>query len=56
MYIGASRIEKFWIWVAWRMPRELVYWCAIRLLTDKNPLNPDARIASDALKSWREAK
>lgn len=23
--------EKFWTWLAWKMPRRLVYWCSIRL-------------------------
>ncbi|MEE8240134.1 MAG: hypothetical protein V3R16_02600 [Nitrospirales bacterium] len=22
--------EKFWIWLVWKLPRDLVYWCAIR--------------------------
>ena len=25
--------EKFWRWLAWKLPRRLVYWCAIRLLS-----------------------
>ncbi len=24
--------EKLIIWVAWKLPRRLVYWCAVRLL------------------------
>lgn len=24
-------IEKFWIWLAWQLPRPLVYWAAVRL-------------------------
>ncbi len=23
--------EKFWIWVAWKLPRPLAYWCSIRV-------------------------
>ena len=23
--------EKFWMWLAWRMPRKLVYFCGIRM-------------------------
>jgi len=23
--------ERIYIWLAWHMPRRLVYWCAIRL-------------------------
>lgn len=25
--------ERIWVWLAWRLPRGLVYWCAIRLIT-----------------------
>lgn len=28
----AYHSEKFWTWLAYRMPRKLVYWCAIRLM------------------------
>ena len=24
--------EKFLIWISWKMPRGIVYWCAIRLM------------------------
>ena len=24
--------EKFFFWLAWKLPRRLVYWCAIRLI------------------------
>jgi len=23
--------EKFWMWLAWKLPRPLVYWCAMRV-------------------------
>lgn len=23
--------EKIWIWIAWRLPRELVKWCSYRM-------------------------
>lgn len=23
--------ERMWMWLAWRMPRKLAYWCTIRL-------------------------
>jgi len=26
-------MEKVWIWLAWRLPRRLVYWCVIRVAT-----------------------
>ncbi len=28
------RKEKVAIWIAWHLPRWLVYWCAIRLLSE----------------------
>jgi hypothetical protein len=24
-------MEKLWIWMAWRMPKELVRWCGVRI-------------------------
>jgi len=24
--------ERFWRWLAWKLPRKLVYWCTIRLV------------------------
>lgn len=27
-------IEKFTQWLAWRLPRRLVYWCAIRVMAN----------------------
>ena len=26
--------ENFTMWVAWRLPRQLVYWCAVRLIAE----------------------
>ena len=25
--------EKFWVWLAWRLPRPLVKWAAVRLMS-----------------------
>lgn len=36
--------ERFWLWLAGRLPRRLVYWAAIRLwaeATHKGPWSPD---------------
>lgn len=50
-------IEKITIAIAWRLPRSLVYWCAIRLLVNatqgpySNQIVPDLN-AMDALKRW----
>jgi len=53
MYTSDELIEKMWIWIAWRLPRGLVYWCAIRLTTWRHPLNPDAQSVTNALQAWR---
>jgi hypothetical protein len=26
-----SKMEKVWIWLAWKLPKRLAYWAAIRL-------------------------
>lgn len=49
--------EKFWIWLAWRLPRGLVYWAAIRLMAHattgkwSHELTP-AVTGIDMLKRW----
>jgi hypothetical protein len=50
------------MWLAWRLPRRLVYWCAIRVGTYEPPnLTPDdfakweivpARRVVDAIRLW----
>ena len=24
-------MDKFWMWIAWRLPRRVVYWATVRL-------------------------
>ena len=55
--------EKIWIWIAWRLPRELVMWCAVRLgahATQGQWSNQEVPALSfmDALQRWdkKEAK
>lgn len=49
--------EKFTIWVAWHLPRSVVYWCAIRLMAAAtvppygDQIVPEL-MAFDALKRW----
>ena len=51
--------ERFWLWMAHRMPRNLVYWCAIRLGAHatqgeySTQIVPDLRFM-DALKRWEQ--
>lgn len=50
-------MEKIWIKLAWLMPKQLVYWCAIRLGANatqgkfSNQVVPDLNFV-DALKRW----
>lgn len=52
-----KRIERFWIWLSWMMPRTLVKWCAIRLMANatvgeySDQVVPDL-YALEALKRW----
>ena len=50
--------ERILMWIAWRMPRSLAYWCAIRLGAHAtqgqwgDQVVPDLTFM-DALKRWR---
>jgi hypothetical protein len=53
--------EKFWMWLAWRLPRPLAYWCAIRVNVHatQGPFSNQevpALLAMDALKRWEEIR
>ncbi|HRF50824.1 MAG TPA: hypothetical protein PLC98_24560 [Anaerolineales bacterium] len=28
-----SKLERFWRWLAWLLPRDLVMWCGLRMMT-----------------------
>jgi hypothetical protein len=45
---------RFWTWIAWRLPRRLVYWAVIRAATKPPEGNvyPADRTASEILKTW----
>ena len=51
-------MERLWIAVAWALPRDLVMWCAIRVMANatqgpySDQVVPDLT-AIDALKRWR---
>ena len=50
-------MEKFTIWIAWHLPRTLVKWCAVRLISaatvgDYSSQNVPDLSALDALKRW----
>jgi len=50
-------MEKFYKWLAWKLPRKLVMWCAIRLIANatqgiwKNQIVPKLT-AMEAMKRW----
>ena len=51
--------ERILIWLAWRTPRSLVYWCSIRLMVHatvgqySNQVVPDL-LALEALQRWAD--
>lgn len=51
-------IEKFWIKLAWLVPKQLVYWCSIRLGANatqgnySNQVVPELKFM-DALERWK---
>jgi len=50
-------MEKIWIWLAWRLPKRLVYWASVRLMvsasvgTHSGEPVPDMTI-TDVLSRW----
>lgn len=53
--------EKIITAIVWRLPRDVVYWCAIRVAADatqgeySNQVVPDL-LMTDALKRWEKKK
>lgn len=51
--------EKFWRWLAWRLPRRLVMWATIRLVGHATTGRYSSQVvpeltAMDALRRWGE--
>lgn len=49
--------ERFWIWLAWRLPRVLVKWAAVRLMVNATVGEHSDQVVPeltciDALKRW----
>jgi hypothetical protein len=48
--------ENIIIWLAWHLPRRLIYWCAIRVAAEGSVEHPQTAMpeltAMDALHSW----
>ncbi len=47
-------MDGLWICLAWLMPRRLVYWTTIRLVTHNCPGNPTERRIVEALETWHK--
>lgn len=50
---------KLWMWLAWKLPRGLAYWCAVRVISRATTGKYSSQIvpelsAMDALKRWGE--
>ena len=53
-------IEKFWMFIAWHLPKVLVMWCSVRLMAHATTgqygaEETPALLAMDALKRWETA-
>lgn len=51
--------DAFWMWLAWKLPRRLVYWAAIRLMAHatcgKWGSHPVPQVSIiDALNRWED--
>ncbi len=50
--------EKFYCWLAWRLPRELVKWCAVRVFAEgtfvHRELTASELTAMQALEAWND--
>lgn len=48
--------ERLWMWLAWRLPRRLVYWASIRLMSTATGAysnrTPDGINIMEALHVW----
>lgn len=52
-------MERLYKWIAWRLPKKLVYWCAIRLLSHATQGKWSSQevptlLAMDALNRWED--
>lgn len=50
-------MEKLWVWLAWRLPKELVRWASVRLMahattTEYAQKEPAEVSILDALRAW----
>jgi hypothetical protein len=43
--------ERIQLWISWRVPRKIAYWCFIRVATYKNGDAPDPSVIT-IMKRW----
>jgi len=53
--------EKTLMWVAWKMPRKITYWCAVRVMAAATKGEYETQIvpellAIDTLSRWRKER
>ena len=49
--------DRFWQWLAWKLPRQLAYWAALRVIAyatqgDYSDTDVSELTAMDSLKRW----
>lgn len=58
--VPSYTLDQIFKWVAWRLPRRLIYWCAIRLMVnggvDESPHALAEVSCIDALTRWNIKK
>ena len=52
--------DKVWMWIAWHLPKELVKWCAIRLMAHATTgqygqVNTTKTTIIESLQRWEAA-
>ena len=45
--------EALTTWIVWKLPRTIIYWATVRLMTSVNRNAPDDLKPSDYLKAYR---
>jgi hypothetical protein len=51
-------IENICCWLAYRLPRRLAYWAAVRVMAHASVVNPTTEVGAlspaDCLKAWKK--
>ncbi len=47
--------ERFYQWLAWRLPKRLAYWTYIRVATNQPTFTPEQSVL-EALRGWQDAQ